>query len=726
MAAIRTAPVRLLLAAVLSLLLYVSADGGGVPVYAANFAVDSTADAVDANPGDGICDDGAGNCTLRAAIQETNALPGADTITLPPGTYTLSIEGPGESLAATGDLDITDGLSILGAGKETTTIDGGGIDRVFHIHSGATTAHILGVAIQNGRLLSDVGGAGILSVSSHLTLIDSIVRDNAASDIAAGGGIFNAVGIMEITNTSITGNTAKEGAGIANGLGGRLTISKSTISGNTAHGTTVPNMGGGIQNFDNSTLTLIDSTVSGNTATYWGGGIANLDSTMEISNSTISGNTAGVDGGGIANFGDTAEISDSLLSGNTAGEDGGGIFNSETGTMTLAGVVVTGNQAQEGGGGGIFNGRFVRGAMKVTNSTVSNNTSRTSGGGIYNLGILSLDDVAIEHNDGGVTGGGIFNQAIVTITDSAVTDNVTSSAGGGISSGGELTLTNSTVSANVAGHGAGGGGGVNNFGEMEVSNSAVSANHSDKWGGGLSNSGGLRLTNVTLSGNTAGGTGGGLRNHPLGTSTLTNVTISDNTAATGGGIFSVVDPFAFGGSVALKNSLLVHNASSNCAGAGPIISQGHNLDSGNTCNFAGPGDLSSTDPLLGPLADNGGPTETHALLVGSPAIDAGSDDCPPPATDQRGLPRPTDGDVDGTSACDIGAYEVACAGDLNRDGTVDGRDVRVVARALFSRPGQMRWDTTADINTDGRVDRQDMFIVLHPSGDAGCQLAVPS
>jgi CSLREA domain-containing protein len=722
MAAIRTAPVRLLLAAVITVLLSLWI-GSQHPAYAANFIVDSTADAVDANPGDGICDDGAGNCTLRAAIQETNALPGADTITLPPGTYTLSIEGPGESLAATGDLDITDGLSILGAGKETTTIDGGGIDRVFHIYRAATTIHILGVAIQNGRLLPDVGGAGILSWSSNLTLTDSIVRDNAASDIAAGGGIFNAAGIMEITNTSITGNTAKEGGGIANGLGGTAIIVDSTITGNVAEGDVVPNIGGGIENFGSGTLKLIDSTVSGNTATYWGGGIANLDSTMEISNSTISGNTAGVDGGGIFNFGDTAEISDSLLSGNTAGEDGGGIFNSETGTMTLAGVVVTGNQAQEGGGGGIFNGRFGRGAMVVTNSTVSNNTSRTSGGGIHNLGILSLDDGAIEHNDGGVTGGGIFNQAIVTITDSAVTDNVTSSTGGGIDSGGTATIIDSTISHNFAGHGAGGGGGVNNFGTMEISNSNVNDNSSHDWGGGVSNSGELALTNTTLSGNAAGTEGGGLRNHPLGTSTLTNVTISDNTAATGGGIFSLADPFAFGGSVALKNSLLAHNTSFNCSGGDPIISHGHNLDSGNTCNFAGPGDLSSTDPLLGPLADNGGPTETHALLVGSPAIDAGSDDCPPPATDQRGLPRPTDGDADGTYACDIGAYEVACAGDLNRDGTVDGRDVRVVARALFSRPGQMRWDTTADINTDGRVDLQDLFIVLRPPRDAACHLA---
>ncbi len=538
MGAQRTASVRLFLAAVLSLLLYVSAEGEGVPVYAVNFAVDSTADAVDANPGDGVCDDGAGRCTLRAAIQETNALAGPDIITLPAGTYTLSIPGADEDAAATGDLDITDDLTLTGAGRVTTVIDGGAIDRVIH--------------------------------------------------------------------------SALDGQSI---------------------------------------------------------------------------------------------------------------------TVTISGVSVENGRTSFSGGAGIFNGRFGLGLLELRSVFVRNNIVAGpggSGGGIHNIGVVNLEDVIVHNNDGFVTGGGIFNQGTLTISASTVRDNVTNSTGGGIDSGGTATIIDSTISHNFAGLGAGGGGGINNFGTMEISNSTVNDNSSHDWGGGVANSGELALTNTTLSGNAAGTEGGGLRNHPLGTSTLTNVTISDNTAATGGGIFSLADPFAFGGSVALKNSLLAHNTPFNCSGGGPIISHGHNLDSGNTCNLAGLGDLSSTDPLLGPLADNGGPTETHALLVGSPAIDAGSDDCPPPATDQRGLPRPTDGDADGTSACDIGAYEVACAGDLNRDGTVDGRDVRVVARALFSRPGQMRWDTTADINTNGRVDLQDLFIVLHPPRDAGCHLAAPS
>lgn len=468
MAAQRTASVRLLLAAVLSLLLYVSAEGEGVPVYAANFAVDSTADAVDANPGDGVCDDGAGRCTLRAAIQETNSLPGADTITLPAGTYTLSIPGADEDAAATGDLDITDDLTLTGAGRDTTIIDGGGLDRVIHsaLDGQSITVTISGVSVQNGR-------------------------------------------------TSFSG------------------------------------------------------------------------------------------------------------------------------------------------GAGIFNGRFGLGLLELRSVFVRNNIVAGpggSGGGIHNIGVVTLEGVIVHNNDGFVTGGGIFNQGMLTISASTVRDNVTNSTGGGIDSGGTATIIDSTISHNFAGHGAGGGGGINNFGTMEISDSTISDNSSHDWGGGVANSGELALTNTTLSGNAAGTEGGGLRNHPLGTSTLTNVTISDNTAATGSGIFSLADPFAFGGSVALKNSLLAHNIPFNCSGGGPIISHGHNLDSGSTCGPASPGDLTNSDPLIGPLADNGGPTLTHALLSGSPAIDAADNDsCP--ATDQRGVARPIDGDEDSTATCDIGAYE---------------------------------------------------------------------
>src|SRR5439155_13257839 len=126
---------------------------------AASFTVNSTIDAVDANPGDGICDDGGGRCTLRAAIMEANALPGVDMIVLPAGTYTLSIPGAGEDVGATGDLDITDDVRIAGSlivngGAEPASIvDAAGLDRVIHV-VGSVSVEMSGVELRNG----DVSG----------------------------------------------------------------------------------------------------------------------------------------------------------------------------------------------------------------------------------------------------------------------------------------------------------------------------------------------------------------------------------------------------------------------------------------------------------------------------------------------------------------------------------------------------------------------------------------
>ena len=101
----------------------------------------------------------------------------------------------------------------------------------------------------------------------------------------------------------------------------------------------------------------------------------------------------------------------------------------------------------------------------------------------------------------------------------------------------------------------------------------------------------------------------------------------------------------------LKNTIVANSAPDDDCAGNLVTSNGSNIDSDGTCSLVAAGDLPNTNPQLGPLADNGGPTQTLALLAGSPAIDAGSGDCPPPATDQRGVTRPQG------AACDIGAYE---------------------------------------------------------------------
>jgi hypothetical protein len=177
----------------------------------------------------------------------------------------------------------------------------------------------------------------------------------------------------------------------------------------------------------------------------------------------------------------------------------------------------------------------------------------------------------------------------------------------------------------------------------------VSGNSSAAAAGGIENDGTLTLVNVTLSGNTAVTDGGGLYN--LATATLGNVTIAANGAERGGGAFMP-------GDTTFTNTIVADSSSGgSCSNGGTLTSVGSNLDSDATCSFTGPGDLSGVAAGLGSLADNGGPTQTHTLLPGSPAIDAGRS-CPPPVTDQRGTSRPLDGNGDGTAVCDIGAVEV--------------------------------------------------------------------
>jgi hypothetical protein len=195
-----------------------------------------------------------------------------------------------------------------------------------------------------------------------------------------------------------------------------------------------------------------------------------------------------------------------------------------------------------------------------------------------------------------------------------------------------------------------------------INNSTISSNKAfvyDKgaYGGGISNSGTLTINNTTLQGNGAqgglfcsGGFGGGIYNDSVGTLVVNNSTVSENGALFAGGIF------INGGTATLQNSILEN--SGNCSGK--ISSNGYNLSSDDTCNFRNPGDLNNTDPILGPLQNNGGPTQTMALLPGSPAIDTGNPSgCTDGnahllKTDQRGRPRP---DKEDTGGCDMGAYE---------------------------------------------------------------------
>jgi len=198
-----------------------------------------------------------------------------------------------------------------------------------------------------------------------------------------------------------------------------------------------------------------------------------------------------------------------------------------------------------------------------------------------------------------------------------------------------------------------GGGGVLNYGTLTINNCTLSENISS-YGGGISTYGTLTINNSTLSGNSAT-YGGGVLNSGDSTLTINNSTLSGNSGGLrggGGGIYNY-------DKVTLQNSILSNNGTGGNCGGHTMTSKGYNLSSDRTCHFYKPGDLNKTIPMLGPLQNNGGPTQTKALLARSPAIDAGNPNgCTDGKghllkTDQRGKPRPDHEDM----RCDMGAFE---------------------------------------------------------------------
>jgi hypothetical protein len=354
-------------------------------------------------------------------------------------------------------------------------------------------------------------------------------------------------------------------------------------------------------------------------------------------------------------------------------DSGGGVLNDQA-TLTLDDCTVSNNGgvAFSGmSGGGIFNS----GTLTITNSTITGNylevgnqfTGTGNGAGIYNDGTLAIDHGTVSgnsflniHPPGPMFGGdgaGIYSVGgAITISNSTVSGNHANREHGGIFNGGTLEIINSTISGNGARYSAGG---IGNFGTVTISHSVLSGNSAYyKWfglGGAISNIGTLEIHNSTLSGNSVDGGGGAINNS--GATTITNSTLTGNfsvhTKTLGGGGLRNVD----GGTLQIGNTILNSGSSdANFNNSATVISHGYNLSSDSGGGFlTAAGDQINTNALLGPLQNNGGPTFTHALLMGSPAINAGDlNVTPPPVYDQRGpgYPRVIGGRID------VGSFEV--------------------------------------------------------------------
>lgn len=419
---------------------------------------------------------------------------------------------------------------------------------------------------------------------------------------------------------------------------------------------------------EGASLTLRNITLRNGFGSSGPGGAIENAGTLLIQRSTIadSGTDTVVAGGALANDQTgVMTIEDSTIENNSAA-DAAAIYTRGP-TLTLRNTIVRSNSVRQEGGG-FYGGAIVQEAnpdavMTISNSTFENNASNPAGsyGGAISLltGQLVVDDSLFASNTGYGGGGALFIKTgtTATIRRSQLRNNRTAPAngenyflGGAIYNNGALTIEESTLAGNEATQ----GGAILSDGEgssFTLRRSTVSGNSGPGGGGGLLLFAGTNLIeNSTISGNTAT-IGGGVQSAIVsgqGTVTLTNVTFQDNSAGNGAHLYVDNDPQP----VAVQNTIFGPTRDGAACYVGvPVTSGGYNLEREESCGLTGATDRQNTDPLLGPLADNGGSTQTHLPQAGSPVIDAALGDCP--AIDQRGIARPVG------AACDIGAVEGA-------------------------------------------------------------------
>jgi CSLREA domain-containing protein len=494
-------------------------DGGQDEVPGTFFAVTSTDDAVDADPGDGVCADAGGACTLRAAVTEANATEGPVTIGLPGGTvHTLTLGGDGGD--AEGDLDITGDVTVVGNGA---IINADGIDRAFDVA---------------GAPMGVLAAAAEADDTPRLTLLGLNIINGAPASGESGGAIRNA-GILELREVNLVGNTVIGGAASGGGLlnAGQATITDSVIEDNTA-----TRAGGGIESTAGSTTTLVNTEL--------------------IRNST--GPNPGNGGGFHLTGAGTTSITGGLIEGNVAALEGGGVWNSAPGVMTLDGVAILANAAegagQANGGGGVFQQGPATGpasgSLTISGGTIADNTATGaagSGGGILNVkGNLTVTDTVISGNRAPRAGGGIESTA-------------TTGMGDGNPQAASTTLTNVELIGNVAGAFDG-----------------VAANPGNGGGFHLTGAGTTDITASLVTGNVASNEGGGLWNSFNGAMTVEDVTITDNDALGvdgmrgGGGVFQQGAPSGqmATGSVTITGSTITGNRAPAGFGGGILVVQG--------------------------------------------------------------------------------------------------------------------------------------------------------
>ena len=680
---------------------------GAAPAAATTIPVTTETDEVAVN----------GTCSLREATRAANgdsaidACPagaGSDTIDLPAGFYLLAIRGRGEDASALGDLDLIGDVTVRGADPATTVISAGGIDRVAESLSGTVTLEHLTVtggragdgpdgdddegaagtgAAAGGNAFGASGGPGssggglLVRGGATLALVNVVVSANRAGsggaggratagnggptagtggdavggggDIGgAGGGIFNNTGTLTLTDSVVIGNAAGDGGPGAPGRGGNGGASTNGGAGGDATGGDggQGGSGGGIASFGGSVV-ITRSLIHGNSAGGGGdggfarggdGGFAFTSTAGTAGGGSGGAASRGGLGGGIAGISAQVTIVDSTLRGNRAGPGGtgggatgglGGNADGAGGTAGDGGDGSSGSGAPGGRGGAVL--AQVSGSLTVERSTFEANHAGSGGSGGSALGGDGGDGTGAGANGG--DGG-----------DGSAGTGAPGGNGGALSGEAPFapSLVNATFAGNAAGRGGDGGAATGGSPGASIGGGGASGTPGSATGGngGAAGSGGAaalaagNLRHSTLAANSANA-GGGAAGAASATAPATAVPGSPGPPSGSGG--------AVDGTATFENTIAASNLPTGCSGS--ITNGGNNL------SFPEPSCTgTNADPLLGPLADNGGPTRTMALGIGSPAreaVPASGANCE--ALDGRGITRPRGG------GCDIGAYEAA-------------------------------------------------------------------
>ena len=482
----------------------------------------------------------------------------------------------------------------------------------------------------NATILSgDIGVVNVNSDNSYHVITSIEVNDGATLD-----------GFI-VTGGNANGSAPQDaGGGMLNAYSTNIKLANLTFSMNSALN------GGGIQNW-NSDVDLTNVTFSDNSAVI-GGGVYNHAIFSEWVNVTFQGNSASYGAGMYSNGYSSPLLTDLVFNNNAASVDGGGMYNDQNSALLLTNVTFSNNSANRGGG--MYNYHSSPGLTDV--SFVSNSAS-AAGGGIANENSSSptLTTVTLTGNTA-EAGGAIYHQSgLLTITGSEFIENTASRGGAIACSGGTIAITDSTFHSNEASSVAGDGGAIFDCGSgSSIAQSTFSGNSASHHGGAIftdSDTEPFTVTNSTFYGNSSPN-GGGIANY--GGLIVIHSTFSHNNSSSGGAIRN-----GLGGVLSLRNSILANSTGGvDCikSDGTPAIENTSNLIETTGTGFESCGtSLLSSDPLLGALASNGGPTMTMAITSASPAFNA-VQNCSSASTDQRGVSRPQG------AACDLGAYEL--------------------------------------------------------------------